>query len=124
MFDPQPLYSLPVSAWIWICWGRLEQQTGPAIDQGTIHHITVTCDPADVSHATKQFSLLVVKCMFVSHCSVEKISCRTVTQTLTIIIINIIINIIIIIIIINIITNITSSRSDYLGFARAATSVE
>ena len=111
MIDLQSLHCLPVPALVRIGGSGLEEQSGATIGQGTIHHITVTCDPADVSHATKQFSLLVVKCMFVSHCSVEKIPCRTVTQTLTIIIINIIINI-------------TSSRSDYLGFARAATSVE
>ena len=82
MLNPESLYSLPVSARVRICWGRLKQQTGPAIHKGTIHHIAMPSDPPNVCHAPKQLTLIVVECMLVGHCGIQQVSCRAVTQTL------------------------------------------
>lgn len=44
-----------------INWGALKKDAGRSIAEGPIHHIAVSCDPADVGHAAKDVAWPVVK---------------------------------------------------------------
>ena len=66
MVNPEPLDGLPVSARVRVDRSGLEEKGGATIGEGTVHHVAVSSDPADVGHAAKQFSRLVVKCVLVS----------------------------------------------------------
>ena len=66
MVNPEPLDGLPVSARVRVDWGGLEEERGAPVGEGPVDDVAVPCDPANVGHAAKQFSLLVVKCVLVS----------------------------------------------------------
>ena len=82
MLDPQPLHSLPVSAWVRVGGGGLKQERGAAIGQGPVHHVAVARDPPDVRHAAEQLPGLVVEGVLVGDGRVEQVAGRAVTQAL------------------------------------------
>ena len=82
MFNPQPLGSFPVPAWVGIVGHGLKQKCGAAIGQGPVHNVAVPRDPPDIRHAAEQLPGLVVEGVLVGDSRVEQVAGRAVTQTL------------------------------------------
>lgn len=47
--------------WVRVHWSAFKQHSGASIAKRSVHNIAVSCDPANVSHAAKDITLLVVK---------------------------------------------------------------
>ena len=84
MFNPQPLSSFPVPAWVGIFGLGLKQESSAAIGEGPVHHVAVPCDPTDIRHAAEKLPGLVVKGILVGDGRVEQVAGRGVPQTLEI----------------------------------------
>lgn len=58
---PGTLFGFPVLTSIRVNWGALKKDTGCSIAEGSIYHIAVSSDPADIGHTAEDISWLVVK---------------------------------------------------------------
>lgn len=57
----ETLFGLPVLTRIRVHRGALKKDAGRSIAEGPVHHVAVSCDPADVSDAAKDISRPAVK---------------------------------------------------------------
>lgn len=56
-----------VPTWVWVHRCALKQDSGGTIAQWAVHHVAVSRDPANVRHAAKHVSVLVVKHVLTRH---------------------------------------------------------
>ena len=73
--------SFPISSSIWIQRVRIEAQRRRSVCEWSVDDICMSCNPANVSHASENVRRLQVEHMFDRHLSVKKIASRSMNES-------------------------------------------